>query len=63
MPAKPASKWYAIADAAAYLGVSIESMRRWADSGKLECWTTPGGQRRFSQEMLDTLLSDERKGK
>lgn len=57
MPAKTDKAWYGITEAAEYLGVSIESLRRWTDDGKLECWTTPGGQRRFTQAMLDGLLT------
>jgi excisionase family DNA binding protein len=39
--------------AAHYLGVSLATIRRWADAGHLSCYRTPGGQRRFSREQLD----------
>jgi excisionase family DNA binding protein len=55
MATSPAKQSYTIAEAAEYLGVSIQSLRRWTDEGKLECWRTPGDQRRFSVETLDKL--------
>jgi excisionase family DNA binding protein len=43
--------------AARYLGVSLATIRRWADAGHLSCYRTPGGQRRFSRDQLDSFLS------
>ncbi len=42
--------------AARYLGVSLATIRRWADAGHLVCYRTPGGQRRFSREQLDRFV-------
>jgi excisionase family DNA binding protein len=42
--------------AARYLGVSLATIRRWADAGHLGCYRTPGGQRRFSREQLDSFV-------
>jgi excisionase family DNA binding protein len=42
--------------AARYLGVSLATIRRWADAGHLGCYRTPGGQRRFSREQLDSFI-------
>ena len=42
--------------AARYLGVSLATIRRWADAGHLGCYRTPGGQRRFSREQLDGFV-------
>jgi excisionase family DNA binding protein len=42
--------------AARYLGVSLATIRRWADAGHLDCYRTPGGQRRFSREQLDSFV-------
>jgi excisionase family DNA binding protein len=42
--------------AARYLGVSLATIRRWADAGHLACYRTPGGQRRFSREQLDGFV-------
>jgi excisionase family DNA binding protein len=42
--------------AAQALGVSLGTIRRWSDMGYLHSYRTPGGQRRFSQEQIDTFL-------
>jgi excisionase family DNA binding protein len=42
--------------AAAYLGVSLATVRRWSDAGQLRGSRTPGGQRRYSREQLDAFL-------
>lgn len=43
--------------AAAYLSVSLATIRRWTDAGHISCYRTPGGQRRFSREQLDGFVS------
>jgi excisionase family DNA binding protein len=43
--------------AAHYVGVSLGTIRRWADAGHVQCYRTPGGQRRFSREQLDSFLA------
>jgi excisionase family DNA binding protein len=42
--------------AANSLGVSLGTIRRWADMGYLESYRTPGGQRRFSVEQIEQFL-------
>ena len=42
--------------AAAALGVSLGTIRRWADMGYLESYRTPSGQRRFSVEQIEQFL-------
>jgi len=42
--------------AAGYLGVSLATVRRWSNGGYLRGYRTPGGQRRFSRDQLDTFL-------
>ena len=42
--------------AAQALGVSLGTIRRWSDLGYLQSYRTPGGQRRFSQEQIDTFV-------
>ncbi|BDA75868.1 hypothetical protein CAL7716_100340 (plasmid) [Calothrix sp. PCC 7716] len=37
-----------IGDAAQELGVSVKTLRRWADSGKIKSVRSPSGQRRFN---------------
>lgn len=38
------------------LGVDPDTLRRWADNGKIEVFTTPGGHRRFLKVSIDALL-------
>jgi excisionase family DNA binding protein len=39
------------------LGVSLGTVRRWADMGYLRVYRTPGGQRRFSSEQVEEFLT------
>lgn len=41
------------------LPVSADTLRRWAAAGRLRTIRTPGGQRRFLQEDIDTILTPE----
>ena len=43
--------------AANYLGVSLATVRRWTDAGHIACYRTPGGQRRFSRDQLDSFVT------
>jgi excisionase family DNA binding protein len=43
--------------AARYVGVSLATVRRWTDAGHIECYRTPGGQRRFSRAQLDEFIT------
>jgi excisionase family DNA binding protein len=43
--------------AARYLGVSLATVRRWTDAGHVDCYRTPGGQRRFSRAQLDEFIA------
>jgi excisionase family DNA binding protein len=45
--------------AARILGVSLVSVRRWADNGDLNHIRTPGGQRRFSIEDLKDFVVNQ----
>jgi excisionase family DNA binding protein len=48
---------FTASQAARYLGVSLATVRRWADAGHLDCYRTPGGQRRFSRDQLDGFIA------
>lgn len=43
-------------DAAAVLGVSVQTVRRWERSGHLPAVRTPGNQRRFRRSDVEALL-------
>lgn len=50
-------KWYTISEAAKYLGVSPDTLRRWEKAGKISApKRTAGGARRYSKDMLDQIL-------
>jgi excisionase family DNA binding protein len=49
-------------EAASYLGVSVATVRRWSNAGKLVGARTPGGQRRFSREELDAFVTSLHRG-
>lgn len=46
-----------ISDTALMLGVSVATVRRWADAGHLASYRTPGGQRRFSAAEVEDFLT------
>ena len=43
--------------AAKYVGVHVDTIKRWASNGKVRSFRTPGGWWRFSQDDLDAFLS------
>ena len=49
-----------VGEAAAYLGVSPASLRKWSNSGLVPTYRTPGGQRRYSVEDLDAFMRSMR---
>ncbi len=54
--------WLRLGEAAAELGVSLNTLRRWSDSGKLTCYRSPGGHRRYRRGDLKALLGAEATG-
>lgn len=49
--------------AATFLGISIATLRRWCDQGKVPYWRTPGGNRRFSRLELAAWLDKRQEGR
>lgn len=49
-------QWVTIADAARFLGVSQDTLRRWEKKGTLIPRRTVGGHRRYSRMQLERLL-------
>ena len=47
-----------IKEAAQFLGVSIDTLRRWDLKGKLKAVRSPGGHRYYSKEQLEGFVSD-----
>lgn len=48
--------WLTLGEASRRLGVDPDTLRRWADAGKIEVFVTPGGHRRFTRFAVDALL-------
>ncbi len=44
------------------LGVDPDTLRRWADEGRVPAFTTPGGHRRFERKALERLIAARRTG-
>jgi excisionase family DNA binding protein len=42
------------------LGIDPDTLRRWADEGRVPAWTTPGGHRRFDADALRRLVQSRR---
>ncbi len=50
-------QWLSLGPAAQLLGVSEETLRNWADAGRIRAYRTPGAHRRFAREELLLLQS------
>ena len=57
VPPRADAGWLSIGAASRRLGVDPDTLRRWAETGQVEAFTTPGGHRRFSRASLDRLVS------
>ncbi|MSQ42221.1 MAG: helix-turn-helix domain-containing protein [Dehalococcoidia bacterium] len=56
------TRWVNLGRACEILGVNESTVRRWADSGELRCFRTPGGHRRFAEAELYALTDGTRRG-
>lgn len=54
--------WLALGPASRLLGVDPDTLRRWADDGRVEAYLTPGGHRRFDRGALERMLATRRSG-
>jgi excisionase family DNA binding protein len=53
-------EWLTLGQAAAFLGAAQSTVRKWADSGRLPAFYTPGGHRRFRRADLEAFLTGGR---
>lgn len=53
-------EWLTLGQAAAFLGAAQSTVRKWADSGRLPAFYTPGGHRRFRRMDLEAFLTGGR---
>jgi excisionase family DNA binding protein len=58
MPGVPPAALYNLTpkEVGAQLGYHEDTIKRWADQGKILCFRTPGGRRRFRQADVDRFL-------
>ena len=57
-PQAVSSDYVGTKDAAAILGVSVSSVQKLVERGKLEAWRTDGGHRRISMQSLKVLAQE-----
>jgi excisionase family DNA binding protein len=53
---RPDGTFLTLGAASKMLGVDPGTLRRWADAGKIDVFTTPGGHRRFPRAAVEALL-------
>jgi excisionase family DNA binding protein len=51
-----ANRWFTLGEASRTLGVTPNTLRRWADRGQIPSFTTPGGHRRFLVTAVQALV-------
>lgn len=56
MPRKVERRFLTAREAAAYLGMSLYTLKKIEHAGYIKPYRTPGGHRRYSQEMLEKYL-------
>ena len=65
MPAPPRpdpdDPWLSLGAASRLVGVGPDTLRRWADSGKVQSYQTPGGHRRFLRSSLEAMINAPRR--
>jgi|SRR3990172_9837960 len=54
--AKTKAQLLSIGEASEYLGVSIDTVRRWEKKGKIATYRSPGGHRYFQKNDLDSVF-------
>ena len=59
---RPLPERLALGEASRLLGVDPDTLRRWADEGRVPAFTTPGGHRRFERRALERLIAARRTG-
>jgi len=61
-PERPPAERLPLGQASRLLGVDPDTLRRWADEGRVPAFTTLGGHRRFERRALERLVATRRTG-
>ena len=57
----PDDPWLPLGAASRLVGVGPDTLRRWADTGKVDSYQTPGGHRRFLRSSLEAMINAPRR--
>ena len=60
LPVRTLGDWLSLGPASRILGVDPDTLRRWADEGRVRAYATPGGHRRFSKADLARVAANRR---
>ena len=60
IPTGRGARWLSLGPASRLLGIDPDTLRRWADQGRVATWTTPGGHRRFERASIERLATGRR---
>jgi excisionase family DNA binding protein len=61
VPSAP-PRWLSLGPASRMVGVDPDTLRRWADEGRIAVYVTPGGHRRFDRRAIEALVTTRRAG-
>ncbi len=61
--AEPDDPWLPLGAASRLVGVGPDTLRRWADTGKVQSYQTPGGHRRFLRSSLEAMINAPRRNR
>lgn len=61
-PKELADRWLSLGPASRLLGVDPDTLRRWADEGRVEAYATPGRHRRFDRRTIERLATSRTTG-
>ena len=53
------AKWMSIGEAAKYLGVSRDTLRRWEKKGKIKAIRSPSNRRYYTKKILDESMTGQ----